>query len=57
LRWFDLKRTNKLVDRVKQLNPDAAPYVQPFHVVRPIPQSQLDAVSNKSEFAQNQGYQ
>jgi starch-binding outer membrane protein, SusD/RagB family len=57
LRWFDLKRTNKLVDRVKQLNPDAAPYVQLFHVVRPIPQSQLDAVSNKTEFTQNQGYQ
>lgn len=57
LRWFDLKRTNKLVDRVSRLNPDAAPYVKPFHMVRPIPQIQIDAVTNKSEFAQSEGYQ
>lgn len=57
LRWFDLKRTNKLVDRVKSLNPDAAQYIQPYHTVRPIPQSQLDAVTNKSEFKQNDNYQ
>jgi hypothetical protein len=57
LRWFDLKRNNKLLDRVKALNPDAAQYIKPFQTVRPIPQSQLDAVSNKSEFTQNDGYQ
>lgn len=57
MRWFDLKRTNKLVDRVKGLNPDAAPFIQSFHIVRPIPQSQIDAVSNKEEFTQNAGYQ
>jgi hypothetical protein len=57
MRWFDLKRTNKLVDRVKALNPDAAQFIQPFHTVRPIPQGQIDAVSNKEEFTQNQGYQ
>lgn len=57
LRWFDLKRTGKLVDRIKTMNPDAAVYVQPFHTVRPIPQSQIDAVTNKSAFPQNQGYQ
>jgi starch-binding outer membrane protein, SusD/RagB family len=57
LRWFDLKRTGKLVDRVKRLNPDAAPYIQPYHTVRPIPQSQIDAVSNKDQFTQNPGYQ
>jgi hypothetical protein len=57
LRWFDLKRTGKLVDRIKTMNPDAAIYVQPFHTVRPIPQSQIDAVTNKSAFPQNQGYQ
>jgi hypothetical protein len=27
------------------------------HVVRPIPQAQIDAVSNKDEFKQNDGYQ
>jgi hypothetical protein len=57
LRWMDLKRTGKLVDRVKAMNPDAAPYVQPYHLVRPIPQSQIDAVSNKTVFVQNPNYQ
>lgn len=56
LRWFDLKRTGKLVDRVKALNPDGAGFIQNFHTVRPIPQGQLDAVSNKDEFKQNDGY-
>lgn len=56
LRWFDLKRTGTLLSRVKALNPDAAKYIQPFHVLRPIPQSQLDAVTNKSVFMQNPGY-
>jgi starch-binding outer membrane protein, SusD/RagB family len=59
LRWFDLKRTNKLIDRIKtqKLNPDAAQYIQNYHLVRPIPQSQIDAVTNKTEFAQNDQYQ
>jgi starch-binding outer membrane protein, SusD/RagB family len=56
LRWFDLKRTDKLIERIKAHNPDAAPNIQPFHVVRPIPQTQLDAVTNKAEFSQNEGY-
>jgi len=57
LRWFDLKRTNKLISRIQAMNPDAARFIQPFHMVRPIPQSQLDAVTNKGEFTQNPGYQ
>ena len=57
LRWFDLKRTGKLIDRVKALNPDVAPNIQPFHTVRPIPRSQLDAITNRAEFTQNPGYQ
>jgi len=57
LRWFDLKRTNKLVDRVKALNPDGAQFIQAYHMLRPIPQSQIDAVINKDEFKQNPGYQ
>jgi hypothetical protein len=56
MRWFDLKRTGKLLDRIQLMNPDAAQYIQAFHELRPIPQTQLDAVSNKNEFTQNQGY-
>ncbi|SFD24337.1 RagB/SusD family nutrient uptake outer membrane protein [Spirosoma endophyticum] len=56
VRWFDLKRTSKLVERVKKYNPDAAPNIQPFHALRPIPQSEIDAVTNKGDFKQNPGY-
>lgn len=55
-RWFDLKRTGKLVEYVKKFNPDAKDNIQPYHTIRPIPQIQLDAVSNKGEFKQNPGY-
>ncbi|WP_254561083.1 RagB/SusD family nutrient uptake outer membrane protein [Dyadobacter diqingensis] len=57
LRWFDLKRTGKLVERIKAYNPDNAVNIQAYHVLRPIPQTQLDAVVNKAEFKQNDGYQ
>lgn len=56
MRWFDLKRTGKLIERVRNFNPDAASNIQPHHTVRPIPQSQLDAISNPSEFYQNDKY-
>ncbi len=56
LRWFDLKRTGKLVERVQKYNPDASANIKPFHTVRPIPQAQLDALTNKGEFTQNEGY-
>lgn len=56
IRWFDLKRTGKLVSRIQAHNPEAAPNVKDFHNLRPIPQTQLDAVTNKSEFTQNPGY-
>lgn len=56
MRWFDLKRTDKLVERVKLHNPDAASNIQSYHVNRPIPTSMLDAVTNKEEFKQNDGY-
>lgn len=53
-RWFDLVRTGKLLERVKKHNPDAAGNIQPFHVLRPIPQEQIDRTD--SEFPQNEGY-
>lgn len=57
IRWFDLKRTGKLLERVRAYAPDNAVNIQDYHVLRPIPQTQLDAVTNKTEFTQNQGYQ
>lgn len=56
-RWIDLKRTGKLEERVKLHNPQAAGNIAPHHNVRPIPQTQLDAVTNKDEFKQNPVYQ
>ena len=56
IRWFDLKRTKKLVEYVKLHNMDAKDNIQEYHMLRPIPQNQLDAVTNKDEFTQNPGY-
>ncbi|WP_205500021.1 RagB/SusD family nutrient uptake outer membrane protein [Rufibacter psychrotolerans] len=56
LRWFDLKRTNKLIERVQAHNPDAAPNIRPFHMLRPIPQAQLDVLTNPQDFPQNDQY-
>lgn len=54
-RFFDLKRTGTLVDRIRANNPDAAPFIQEFHGLRFIPQNQLDAMFN-AEGYQNPGY-
>jgi starch-binding outer membrane protein, SusD/RagB family len=42
IRWFDLTRTGKLVEYVKLYNPLGAGNIKDFHVVRPIPQAQID---------------
>jgi len=55
-RWYDLKRTGTLLERVKKYNLDAAPNIKEMHLVRPIPQTQIDRVTNSGEFVQNQGY-
>jgi hypothetical protein len=60
-RWFDLKRTHTLVDHVKKYNAQGAGQVKENHYLRPIPQSQIDAVTNFSStsgqgFWQNAGY-
>lgn len=55
-RWADLKRTGKLLERVKLYNPDARPNIKEKHLLRPIPQNMIDRISNKSEFPQNPGY-
>lgn len=55
-RWFDLKRTGTLVERVRAYNPEAAPNIQEYHLLRPIPAVQLSRVSNPEDFPQNPGY-
>ncbi|MCW3463088.1 RagB/SusD family nutrient uptake outer membrane protein [Chitinophaga nivalis] len=54
LAWFDLKRTGKLLERVRKHNPQAAANIEPKHLLRPIPQDQIDRSSNI--FRQNPGY-
>ena len=56
-RWMDLKRTGKLIERVLAHNPHAQlnNAIQPFHLVRPIPQSEIDLVTGDG-FDQNPGY-
>lgn len=41
-RWWDLVRTNKLIPRIMLHNNDAAKNIEQRHMLRPIPQSQLD---------------
>ncbi|GAA4457361.1 RagB/SusD family nutrient uptake outer membrane protein [Nibrella saemangeumensis] len=56
-RWFDLKRWGNLVERVKKYNPDGAPNIKDFHVLRPIPQDQIDRTAGgASKYPQNPGY-
>ncbi len=56
MRWFDLKRTGKLVERVKLYNPEAAPYIKEYHNLRPVPQAQFDGMPDPSTLGQNEGY-
>ena len=65
LRWFDLKRTRKLVERIEKYNKDIKipdilmrkdnGYFENV-LLRPIPQVELDALENAEEFGQNPGY-
>ncbi|HDR90456.1 MAG TPA: RagB/SusD family nutrient uptake outer membrane protein [Bacteroidetes bacterium] len=62
MRWWDLVRTRtadgqvQLLYRIRNLEPEipAKNTIQDFHVLYPIPQSQIDLTSN--EFPQNEGY-
>jgi hypothetical protein len=57
VRWPDLACRNRLVDRVKLYNAAAAVKVEAKHNLRPIPQTQLDAMNDpdKAKY-QNPGY-
>jgi hypothetical protein len=57
-RWFDLKRTGKLIERAKKMNPWTAKtdksQLDVHHLVRPIPQHEIDRSS--PSISQNDQY-
>ncbi|MDB5248327.1 MAG: hypothetical protein JWQ40_2721 [Segetibacter sp.] len=57
-RWWDLVRAEKLFERVKKYNPEAAPNIKPLHKLRPIPQNHIDRLNPKGKVdeEQNEGY-
>jgi hypothetical protein len=52
-RWLDLVRTGKLLERVRLHNSEAAPNIKAMHILRPIPQAQIDAVVTGTPYPQN----
>jgi hypothetical protein len=65
MRWFDLKRTRTLVQRIAKYNQniqipqnllDKGNGVFENVLLRPVPQADLDALLNRDEFGQNPGY-
>jgi len=58
VRWWDLVRTGKLIDRIKtkNYNPEAAANIKPHHILRPIPQKQIDGVTTGPKYTQNPGW-
>ena len=61
-RWFDLKRTGTLITRAGLYNGSVTGNIKDYHVLRPIPTPQMDAVTNRTAsedpdgFWQNPGY-
>ncbi|OGX81514.1 RagB/SusD family nutrient uptake outer membrane protein [Hymenobacter coccineus] len=56
LRWYELKRTGKLLERGNLYNKELAKFnrLKPTNLLRPIPQTQIDL--NRGDFPQNPGY-
>lgn len=56
VRWYDLKRTGKLIERANKYNPwtAASGSLDEHHLLRPIPQQEIDLSSNN--LGQNPGY-
>jgi hypothetical protein len=55
-RWFDLKRTGKLIERVKKMNlwANHKGNLDVHHLLRPIPQSEIDR--SQPSIDNNPGY-
>jgi hypothetical protein len=57
IRWWDLVRTQSLLERVQNWNPvQAGAHLQSYMVLRPIPQNEIDGVTQGPAFPQNPGY-
>ena len=50
-RWFDLKRTHTLIDHVKAYNAQASGNIATKHYYRPIPLSELEVATNRTDLA------
>jgi hypothetical protein len=65
LRWNELKRTRKLIERTLRYNwwanspyiPGGKAYLSEHHYLRPLPYSWWSLLSNKEEVQQNPGYE
>jgi len=55
-RWYDLTRTGQLLRRVILYNPEAAANIKTYHILRPIPQDEINAVLTGPKYPQNTGY-
>jgi hypothetical protein len=53
MRWLDLVRTGQLLRRVRLHNTDGQANIQDKHILRPIPQSQIDATTTGPVYPQN----
>ena len=53
-RWFDLKRTHKLLEHVKAYNAQASGNIDVKHYYRPIPLSELESVTNRATISVSQ---
>ncbi len=55
-RWFDLKRTGKLIDQVKAYNPDAASYIADKNLLFPISSREFELNRSLKPSDQNPGF-
>jgi hypothetical protein len=55
MRWFDLKRTQKLASRIAAYNPDISNF-NPNYYLRPVPLVEIQGLTNGAQFGQNPGF-
>lgn len=55
-RWFDLKRTGKLIEQTKANNPDAAPYIAEKNLLLPISAREFELNRSLKPGDQNPGF-